>query len=219
MIAPFVRGGRVRLRASARTWFRPVRGGSVSSISLSKRIAPEAVAVAGQQAGERRRELPQHELLRPLDRTEAHRRRPVEEEPRRELAILHVLPDERRVHPGRHVPVDVPDVVTRLVLAQIEEVRPDPAVHGPVAPLQHAVEPADHAPLEAQKQLLGGLGAQACGSAPSCRAQAPPRVIRSLSASSGTGTAWRMRSMISIRREVWDFVSGFGARIVRSARR
>ena len=39
--APFVAGGgRRRLRVSASTWFRLLRGGSVSSSSLSNRIAP-----------------------------------------------------------------------------------------------------------------------------------------------------------------------------------
>ena len=72
--APFVSGGgRRRFRASARTWLRLLRGGSVSSSSLSKRMAPTAVAAPREELREGRRELAQHELLRPVDRPEAHR--------------------------------------------------------------------------------------------------------------------------------------------------
>ena len=113
----------MRLRASASTWFRLLRGGSVSSSSLSNRIAPTRLPPPREKPCERRRELAQDELLRPVDRPEAHRGRPVEQQPRGELAVLRVLADERGVHPRRHVPVDVPDVVPRLVLAEVEEVQ------------------------------------------------------------------------------------------------
>ena len=121
---------------------------------------PDPVAAAGEQPGERRRELAQDELLRPVDRAEPHRRRPVEQQPGRELAILGVLPDERRVHPRGDVPVDVPDVVAGLVLAEVEEVRADPAERRAVVPLEQAVEAADHLPLEAAEEPLGRLGAR-----------------------------------------------------------
>ena len=160
----------------------------------------DGVAAAGEQAGERRRQLGQHELLGAVDRAEAHRRRAVEQEPGRQLAILDVLTEERRVHPRGHVPVDVADVVTRLVLAQIVEVRADPAEDRPVVPLQPAVQAADHLPLEAVEDSLGCLdaGAQgAGGSRVSLGVAAPYAAMRSRSASSGTGTAARMRSMIA----------------------
>ena len=124
---------------------------------------PHPVATAREQPGERRRELAQDELLRPADRAEPHRRRPVEKEPCGELAILGVLPDERRIHPCRHVPVDVADVVTGLVLAEVEEVRAEAAERGAVAPLEQAVEPADHLPLEPMKEPFGRQPAKGRG--------------------------------------------------------
>ena len=195
-------GGRIRLRASASTWLRPLRGGSVLLDLVVEEDRADAVAAAGEQAGERRRELAQHELLRPVDRAEPHRRRPVEQEPRGQLAILDVLPHERRVHPRRDVPVDVADVVARLVLAQVEEVRPDPAEDRAVVPLQQAVEAADHLPLEAVEELAQASRRRGCGRCPCvARTVAPPCAMRSLSASSGSGTAARMRSMIVVRRD------------------
>ena len=84
----------------------------------------DAVAVACQQPRERRHEIdedaPLHALR--LRGPEVDRRAQVEQEPRGDLAILDVLADVRRVHPGGDVPVDVADVVTVLVLAQIGEV-------------------------------------------------------------------------------------------------
>ena len=101
-----------------------------------------------------------------------------------------VLPHERRVHPRRDVPVDVPDVVARLVLAQVEEVRADSAV------ARCGSSTAAGRRAGGSRATRGGAGAarasrrRGCGSAPCvARRQAPPRVIRSLSASSGTGTA------------------------------
>ena len=137
-----------------------LRGGSVSSISLSKRIAPtrlpprvssraKVVASSLRTSSFGRSIGP-----KPIDA------RPVEQEPRRQLAILGVLPDERRVHPRGHVPVDVADVVARLVLAEVEEVQADAAERRAVVALEQAVEAADDLPLEAVEELLGRLGAE-----------------------------------------------------------
>jgi hypothetical protein len=62
---------------------------------------------------------------------------------------------------GRDVPVDVPHVVTRLVLPEIEKVRADPAENRPVVPLQAAVEATDDPPPrrgEAARRLGAGSG-------------------------------------------------------------
>ena len=107
---------------SARTWLRLLRGGSVSSTSLSKRIAPTRLPPRVSSRAKVVASSHEDELLRPVDRPEPHRRRAVEQQPRGELAVLGVLADERRVHPRGHVPVDVADVVAGLVLAQVGEV-------------------------------------------------------------------------------------------------
>ena len=84
----------------------------------------DAVAAAREQAGERRDELGEHQLLRALGRAERHRRRAVEQQPRGELAVGEVLPHVRRGGARGDVPVDVAHVVAGLVLAQVGEVDP-----------------------------------------------------------------------------------------------
>ncbi len=82
-------------------------------------------------------------------RPEVDRRAQVEQEPGRDLAVLDVLADVRRVHPRGDVPVDVADVVADLVLAQVGEVDAVAAEQAAVVALKQAVEPADDLPVEA----------------------------------------------------------------------
>ena len=73
-----------------------------------------------------------------------------------ELAVLEVGPHMRRVQPGRHVPVDVANVVAGLVLAQVAEVGALPSDQRSVVALEPAIEPADHPPLEPAQDPVGG---------------------------------------------------------------
>ncbi len=72
----------------------------------------------------------------------------------RDLAVLHVLPDVDRVHPGGDVPVDVADVVAGLVLAQVGQVDAVAAEQAPVVALEQAVERPDDLPVEALEDAL-----------------------------------------------------------------
>jgi hypothetical protein len=134
----------------------PRRQGALDLVVEEDRA--DAVAAAGEESGDDGRELAEHELFRAVDRTEAHRRRPVEQEPGRHLAVLRVLAHVGRVHARGDVPVDVPDVVARLVLAEVAEVQPDAAEDRPVVALKEAVQALDHPPLEAVEDLLGRRG-------------------------------------------------------------
>ena len=80
-----------QLRVSASTWLRRWRGGIVLLDLVVVEDRADAVAAAREQPGDGRRELAQDELLRPVDRAEAHRRRAVEQQPGRQLAVLGVL--------------------------------------------------------------------------------------------------------------------------------
>jgi hypothetical protein len=113
-----------------------------------------AVAVARQQAGEHTDELGRRGPLGRAPRAEVHRCRHVEQEPRGDLAVLVVLPHVGRPEARRHVPVDVPDVVVILVLAQVRQVEPGAAKQGPVVALQEPIEAPDHGPLEPAQQLF-----------------------------------------------------------------
>ena len=220
--APFVSGGgRRRLRVSASTWFRLLlRGGSVSSSLVVEQDGPDPVAAPGEKPCEGGRELAQDELLRPVDRPEAHRTRSVEQQPCGELAVLRVLADERGVHPRRHVPVDVPDVVPRLVLAKVEEVHSRPAKHRPVVPLQDAVETTHDLPLEPVQELLGRRRAERARGVRGAHVSGASGG-HALAERARTGTAARTRSItvsasIRLRAPGTTARGGDGARRVRS---
>ncbi len=126
-------------------------GGHRSLDLLPVEDRPDPVAVAGQEPRQRRHEVDQDASLEPfgIGRPEVDRGAEVEQEPRRDLAVLEVLADVGRVHPRGDAPVDVPDVVTVLVLAQVGEVDPVAPEQAPVVALEQAVEPADDLPVEA----------------------------------------------------------------------
>jgi len=106
----------------------------------------------------RRDEVDQHGPLLAVKirehRPEVDRRAEVEQEPRRDLPILDVLADVGRVHPRGDVPVDVADVVARLVFTQVGEVDAVAVEQRAVVALQQAVEPADDLPVEALEDAL-----------------------------------------------------------------
>ena len=116
----------------------------------------DPVAAPGEQPGERRHEVDEDRPLEAIgvDGAEVHRGAEVEQEPRGDLAILVVLADVRRVHPGGDVPVDVPDVVAGLVLAQRGEVDAVAVEQAPVVALKQAIQPADDLPVEALEDAL-----------------------------------------------------------------
>ena len=116
----------------------------------------DPVAPAGEQPGQRRHEVDEHgplEAIR-LDRAEVHRGAQIEQEPRRDLAVLVILADVGRVHPRRDVPVDVADVIAGLVLAQGGEVHTVAVEQAAVVALEQAIQPADDLPVEALEDAL-----------------------------------------------------------------
>jgi hypothetical protein len=65
-----------------------------------------------------------------------------------------ILANIRCIHPGGDVPVDVPDVVARLVLAERRQVDAGAVEQRPVVALKDAVEPADDLPVEPLENSL-----------------------------------------------------------------
>jgi hypothetical protein len=131
------------------TWRRPLRGGQrqVDLVAVEERA--DAIAVARQDAREHRDELAGDRFLLEILRAEIDRRGEVEQEPRGDFALFQVLAHVRRGEARGDVPVDVPDVVAVHVLAQVGEVEAVAAEERSIVAVQHAVEPADHRPLEA----------------------------------------------------------------------
>ena len=123
---------------------RPLDGAAVEDRTY-------AVAASGQQPSERRHEIGQDGSLQALGihAAEVDRGTEVEEEPGGDLAVLDVLADVWRVHPGGDVPVDGANVVPGLVFAQVHQIHAVAAEKAPVVALQDPVEPADDLPVEA----------------------------------------------------------------------
>ena len=94
------------------------------------------------------------EKLREAVGAEVDARRQVDEEPRRELAVLGELAHVRRLQPRGDVPVDVAHVVAGLVLAQDGEVQAVAVEQAPVVALEQAIQPADDLPVEALEDAL-----------------------------------------------------------------
>jgi hypothetical protein len=69
----------------------------------------------------------QHIALLIIQRAKIHRRTQIQQEPRDDLAVFHILADVRRVHARADVPVNVADVVLRLILAQVGKIHAEAA--------------------------------------------------------------------------------------------
>ena len=107
-----------------------------------------------QHPGEHRNEFSRDGELAHFARTEVDRGREIQQEPRRDVAVLVVLAHVRRVETRGHVPVDVPHVVVVLILAQIREVETEPPEERAIVAVQQPVETADHRPLEPPQDEL-----------------------------------------------------------------
>ena len=96
-------------------------------------------------------------------RAKVHRRAEVEQKPGGDLAIFDVLADIGRIHARRDVPVDVANIIFRLVFAQIGKIHPVAVEQAAVVALQQAIQPADDLPVEAlQDAFRRCRGSLAC---------------------------------------------------------
>ena len=110
----------------------------------------EPVRSTGDEPSDDERRALGHVRLAAVCRSEVHRRRFVEEEPRRELAVRDVLADLRDQAPCGRVPVDPANVVTGLVGAQPVQLEADAQPESSVV----AGHPAADAPGQGQFQAL-----------------------------------------------------------------
>ena len=149
------------------------RDDRVDAVAVEQRA--DAVPVACEQTRQHGDELGRDRALLRLPGPEIHRRAQVQQEPRRDLAILVELPHVGRLETRRDVPVDVANVVVVLVLPQIGEIQAEAAEQRAVIPMHRSVEAADHRPLETAENALRiprrlGHGLPAASRAPGCAA-------------------------------------------------
>src|SRR4029077_15645165 len=131
----------------------PARGDRALDARAVERCA-DAIAVARQQPREQSRAVDEEISLPAVDGAEIDGRREIEKEVRIDLAILEVLAHVRRVETCGHVPVDVPNVVTERVLANIREIEALPFEDRSVVTLKQSVQPAEDGPLKPPKAAL-----------------------------------------------------------------
>ena len=187
MIAPLAPRRPQQARGRARsTWLRPLRGGIVRLDVVVEEDRADAVAVARQQARERRREL-------------GRARAPSAARSGRSPSTATGRAGARRSARGPRCTARTYGVSIRAVTFQSmwrtsspgsysrrsAKSMPVPRKQRPVVALQQAVEPADHLPLEAVQEPLRRLGAEARSASMSLDV-APPRGHALASASSGT---------------------------------
>jgi hypothetical protein len=117
---------------------------------------PDAISMAGEQTRQRGDKVDEHgplERLR-LHRAKVHRGTEVEQKPPRDLAILRVLAHVRDVHSRGDVPIDIANVVSGLIFAQVGKVDPVAVEQAAVVALELAVQSANDVPVETLQDAL-----------------------------------------------------------------
>jgi hypothetical protein len=147
---------------------------------------PDAIAMAGDQPGQQRHQFLGHLALGALGRTELDAAGEIDQEPCGEIAVFGVLAHMGHLQPCGDVPVDVAHVIAMLVFAQIRQVESTAAPQRAVIALQQPVEAAQHRPLQAAQQRVGGGSVVLRHGQPGC-----------CMGRAGTGTCFITRSMRS----------------------
>jgi hypothetical protein len=117
----------------------------------------DAIVVPNRRHREHRGKLGRHLALEATARAESLRPRHVDGEHHRELALLDVPLHVGALHARRHVPIDAPHFVARLILAYLGELHSLPFEHRTVFAGEERVHEAARAQLE-QPDLSQYLG-------------------------------------------------------------
>ncbi len=129
--------------------------------------------------------------LTAVGRSESHRQRAIEHDPRHEDALRELHAHVRLLRAGRHVPVDQPNVVTRHVRAYLGELAAAAEQVRPMLARKKAVDPPADRELEGPEQRLRhrpGAGALRRLDDTECPQASPghsPGVIRARHAATG----------------------------------
>ena len=131
---------------------RPCRGGRTTGVAVAEGGDREPVAAARSDVPERDRHALGDVPLAPVGGAEGHRRRGVEQDPRHERPLGDEDADVRLAGSGRHVPVDQPHVVGRLVRPHLRELGAFAERASAVIAREQSVDPAAHGDVEPPKR-------------------------------------------------------------------
>ena len=160
-----VRGDRLHLQQDADEADAALARRHEERIGMAVRQQAEAVAAAAGDVPDREHDALGDVGLAAQRRAEAHRRRAVEHEPRRQRPLRDVQAHVRLVHARGRVPVDQAHVVARLVGPHLRELHRDAERRRAVLAREQALDPAAHRQIEgAQRHLRHGPGAGPCRS-------------------------------------------------------
>ena len=118
------------------------------------RDEPDAVAARARSVTERERDPESHVRLAPVGGPESHRRRAVEHDPRHEHPLGELDANVGLARARRHVPVDQPDVVARLVRANLRQLAAAAEQVRAMIAREHAVDTPSDRELEGAEQRL-----------------------------------------------------------------
>src|ERR671929_1342226 len=115
---------------------------------------PDAIAVAREQPRERRDEIDQDGTLQTLRCAKIHGGAQVEQKPGGDIAIFDILADVRGRQARGDVPINIANIISGLILAQIGKIHSVAVKEAAVIALQQAIQPADDLPVETLQDTL-----------------------------------------------------------------
>src|SRR5258708_21968761 len=118
----------------------------------------DPVSMTREEPGKSGNQIDQHGPLEGTGAAEIEGGGKVQEKPGSDFPIFHVLPDKWGIHPGRYIPIDIADIIFRLILAQIRKVHAESIEQGAIITLQNSIQPADHLPVKPLENSLRRCG-------------------------------------------------------------
>ena len=119
-------GVATRARTSCERCRTPPAGAELELDSIAQEHQPDSVAILDRRRGQKRGSLGRSICLGGAFRAKSHAGGNIDDQPQAEGALLDEPAHKRTPLTSRHVPVEVPDVISRLVGPQLGESQPDP---------------------------------------------------------------------------------------------
>jgi hypothetical protein len=101
-----------------------------------------AIAALHKQFGHHTYKVHHHLSLGLIGTAKVHGATAVQQKPRADFSVFLVFPHKGRLHAGCDIPIDVPHIVMRLVLAQVSQLKARASEQGFVIALQQTIETA-----------------------------------------------------------------------------